>query len=361
MKCQGLRRFVIVCIAAFVCFLQIGCQEQTAQVPDEAEELVAASAGQETAPKIEFENVVCDLGKIGPGTKNVCDFKFTNVGNGLLKIKKISKTCGCTPFTLKKRDYAPGESGTLKVRYNASNRAGSTKKHLHVSTNDGSNPKIRLTVKGRIAEIISYEPKKLKLLLKESAVCPEITLKSVDERPFSIKGFKTTGRFKSTENSITADYDPSVKATEFVIQPKVNVAKLQRGTSGKIVITLACPQNHVVSVPFKVLPKFKIDPRSISIFNAEEGKAVTREVWIVNNYDEDFEIESASPQKGIIKVLSREKEDKHCKFELEITPPAAEGKKKVFKDTLIVNIKDGEKLKISCTGYYAKEASSPSD
>jgi len=351
-----------MCIAAFVCFLQIGCQEQIAQLPCEAEELVEAPAGQETAPKIEFENVVCDLGKIGPGTKNVCDFKFTNVGDGLLKIKKISKTCGCTPFTLKKRDYAPGESGTLKVRYNASNRAGPTTKHLNVSTNDEANPKIRLTVKGRIIEIVSYEPKKLKLVLnKENPSCPEITLKSVDDRPFSIKGFKTTGRFKSTENSITADYDPSVKAAEFVIQPKVDVAKLQRGTSGRIAITLACPQNHVVSIPFKVLPKFKIDPRSISIFNAEAGKPVTREVWIVNNYDEDFEIESTSSQKGTIKVLSQERKDKHCKFDLEITPPAAEGKKKLFTDTLIVNIKDGEKLKISCRGYYAKEASSPSD
>ena len=117
----------------------------------------------------------------------------------------------------------------------------------------------------------------------------------------------------------------------------------------------------MVSIPFKVLPKFKIDPRSISIFNAEEGKTVTKEVWIVNNYDEDFEVESASSQKGIIKVLSQEKEDKHCKFELEITPPPAEGKKKLFTDTLIVNIKDGEKLKISCRGYYTKEASSSSN
>jgi len=350
-----------MCIAAFVCFLQVGCQEQAAQVPGEAEELVEAPAEGETAPQIKFENVVCDLGKIGPGTKNVCDFKFTNLGDDLLIIKRVSKTCGCTPFTLKKKEYAPGESGTLKVRYNASSRAGRITKHLQVYSNDEANPKIQLTVKGRIAEIISYEPKKLKLVLKENAICPEITLKSIDDRPFSIKGFKTTGRFKSTENSITADYDSSVKATEFVIQPKVDVAKLRRGTSGRIAITLACPQNYVVSIPFKVLPKFKIDPRSISIFNARAGEPVTREVWIVNNYDEDFEIESTSSQKGAIKVLSQEREGNRYKFGLEITPPAAEGKKKVFTDTLFVNIKNGEKLKISCRGYYAKEASKSSD
>ena len=352
MRCQGLRRFIIMCIAFFVCFLQVGCQEQAAQVP----------AAKVLAPQIKFENVVCDLGKIGPGTKNVCDFKFTNVGDGLLRIKRVTKTCGCTPFTLKKKEYAPGESGTLKVKYNAGSRAGATTKRLKVYSNDEANPEIQLTIKGRIAEMVSYEPKKLKLVLKkENAGCPEITLKSVDDRPFSIKGFKTTGRFKSTENSITADYDPSVKATEFVIQPKVDMTKLRRGRSGRVAITLAYPESHVISIPFKVLPKFKIDPRSISIFNARAGEPVTREVWIVNNYDEDFEIESTSSQKGAIKVLSQEREDKRCKFKLEITPPAATSKKKVFTDTLFVNIKDGEKLKISCRGYYAKEASKSSD
>ncbi|UCE98983.1 MAG: DUF1573 domain-containing protein [Planctomycetota bacterium] len=362
MKCQGLRRFEIMCIVAFVCFLQIGCQEQTAPVPSEREELLEAPVVEVLAPQIQFEDVVCDLGEIGPGTKNVCNFKFTSVGDGLLKIKNISKTCGCTPFTLKKREYAPGESGTLKVSYNASSRAGPITKHLRVYSNDKANPEIKLTVKGRITEVVSYEPKKLNLVLnKENAVCPEITIRSLDAQPFSIKGFKTTGRFKSTENSITADYNPSVKATEFVIQPKVDVGKLKRGTSGRLSITLACPQKHVISIPFKVLPKFKVDPRSISIFNAEAGKSVTREVWIVNNYGEDFEIESTSSQKGSIKVLSQEKEDKHCKFELEITPPTAKGKKKVFTDVLFVNMKDGEELKINCRGYYTREASSSSD
>ena len=37
-------------------------------------------------PRISFEKTVCDLGDVGRGTKNNCEFKFTNTGQALLKI-----------------------------------------------------------------------------------------------------------------------------------------------------------------------------------------------------------------------------------------------------------------------------------
>jgi hypothetical protein len=44
-------------------------------------------------PRISFEKTVCDLGDVGQGTKNTCEFRFTNTGRGLLKIGNISRTC----------------------------------------------------------------------------------------------------------------------------------------------------------------------------------------------------------------------------------------------------------------------------
>ncbi|MHC4461874.1 MAG: DUF1573 domain-containing protein [Planctomycetota bacterium] len=52
------------------------------------------------SPRISFEKTVCDLGDVGQGTKNTCEFKFTNTGQALLKIGKIGRTCGCTVFEL---------------------------------------------------------------------------------------------------------------------------------------------------------------------------------------------------------------------------------------------------------------------
>jgi hypothetical protein len=104
------------------------------------------------------------------------------------------------------------------------------------------------------------------------------------------------------------------------------------------------------------MPRFKINPQSL-IVKAEPGKPATREVWVLSNYDEDFEVESTSSQEGTIKVLSQEKIDNRYKFELEITPPATEkGRKGFFTDTFFVNIKDGERLKIACRMFYLRKA-----
>ena len=68
-------------------------------------------------PKITFDKTVCDLGEVGQSTKNTCEFKFTNIGQGLLKIGNIKRTCGCTVFNLDKKEYASGEAGVIKVSY----------------------------------------------------------------------------------------------------------------------------------------------------------------------------------------------------------------------------------------------------
>ena len=54
----------------------------------------SASAAESFLSRISFEKTVCDLGNVGQGTKNTCEFRFTNTGRGLLKIGKISRTCG---------------------------------------------------------------------------------------------------------------------------------------------------------------------------------------------------------------------------------------------------------------------------
>jgi hypothetical protein len=71
------------------------------------------------SPRISFIKTVYYLGDVGQGTKNTCEFRFTNTGRGLLKIGQISRTCGCTVFHLDKKQYPPNESGVIKVIYTA--------------------------------------------------------------------------------------------------------------------------------------------------------------------------------------------------------------------------------------------------
>ena len=356
------RYFLTVFVVGCILLLQVGCQEQTGGAP-EPETVVTEpklpispvepepipEVGQK-GPRITFEKVVHDFGAVGPGTKNVCEFKFTNTGDSLLKIGEIHTCCGVRAWLDKKEGgYVPGESGTVTVRLGLSRQRGSVKKSIFVPANDKTKDGVKLTIKAKVAPKVAYEPKQLKLSLDdEGAGCPEIRVTSLDGQSFAIKSFK------ATTYGITADYDSSLEATSHVIRPKINAKRLRTHLRGNISIKLTHPGCDTVTIPFEVLSRFKIDPPSIILFDAEPEKAIPKVVWLLNNYGEDFEVESVSSEKGIIKVLSRERVGKRYKFELEITPPADKSKKR-FSDVFHINIKGGKKLRVDCSGFYAKE------
>ena len=328
--------YMIHVICGLVLFLQIGCQEQ-------------AKISEEAQPEIKFESLVYDFGEVGPSAKHEGEFKFTNVGQGLLKITKVSKCCGVVT-RLDKMEYAPGESGVLKVEWNSGPLESTTKRQLVVHSNDETNPQTTLTIKAKTVLKVAWEPKRLKLFLDEdNAGCPKITISSVDNRPFSITGFR------STADCITADYDPTEEATEFVLEPKVDTEKLQKSQRGRINISLNHPQGNTATILFSVLPKYTVNPPLIIIFNAEPEKPIVRTISVLNNYHKDFEIESLTSENNLIdmKIQEQKKISNGYQLEVEIIPPVAEGKTK-FTDSISVNIKGGEKLPIRCNGYYKK-------
>lgn len=330
-------------LVACICVITFGASLPA--VPGEAQPAKAGKAG----PEITFEKLVHDFGEVGTGTKNICEFKFTNTGSALLKITDVSKSCGCTPFTLTKRQYAPDESGIIKITYNAGSYPSSVTKRLYVSSNDKAKPRVTLTIQAEIVAKVNHEPEKLNLLLKrENAGCPEITLISRDKQPFTIKHLATTG------NVITADYDPLVKATKFILKPKVNILGLKKSLRGQINISLTHPECKSIRIAYDTLSEFKAEPRVVYIRNAELQNPVTKKLSVINNYSEDFEVESTSSKNGTVKVLAQKKVQNGYEFELRITPPTPDPKRRVFTDVFYVQIKGGERMQITCYGIYLK-------
>jgi hypothetical protein len=363
MKCNYLTLTLFT--TALVLFLLIGSYQQVC-LAEESETTPSASepavetgkaavpeTTDEKSPKIRFEKLIHDFGKISPRTPKTCEFEFTNVGEGLLKIDDIKATCGCTVPELKKKQYYQGESGTITVQYRPGESAGITSKRLFVHSNDKTSSKVTLTIKATIVKKVDYEPKRLNLLLKkENAGCGEITLFSLDDQPFAIQ------QFNSKNSPITADINPSLKKTKFTLQPKVDIEKLQKQLNGRINISLTHPECKTITIPFSTLPEFKVSPASIIIFNVKPQKLVEKQLWILNNYNEDFEIESVSAENNTIKVLGQEKVGKRYRFDLQITPPTPENNQRIFADMFCVNIKGGSKLEILCRGFYEKDKDS---
>jgi len=363
---QTTKRIVqIICmICGLVLIFQIGCQEQskpaekltaaTTEPGENMEEIEIAPKPGGPAPKIVFEKEIYDFGKVGPSAKQTGQFKFTNEGKALLKITKVGRCCGIIT-KMDKMEYKPGESGVLKVEWNSSPRESTMNRQLNVYSNDPITPQVRLTVKAKVVLQVAWEPKRLNLLLdEENAGCPNITISSLDDHPFSILGFE------STADCITADYDSSVKATQFVLKPKVDTDKLQTNLRGRINISLNHPRGNSAIVPFSVLAKYKINPPLLIIFNAEPGKPIVRTISVLDNYGKGFEIDSISSKNGTVamKLLEQKKISDGYQLEVEITPPTTEGKTR-FMDTFDININGGEKTTIKCNGYFKKRKYNP--
>ena len=105
----------------------------------------AKKSAQTAEPEVVFESKVYDFGELGIKEKGECEFRFKNVGEGLLKIGKIKATCGCTIPQLSKKEYRFNEEGTIKVKYSGQSKPGSIVKHIFVSTNDKENSRVMLT------------------------------------------------------------------------------------------------------------------------------------------------------------------------------------------------------------------------
>ncbi|MDO8303860.1 MAG: hypothetical protein Q7T18_11520, partial [Sedimentisphaerales bacterium] len=82
-------------------------------------------------------------------------------------------------------------------------------------------------------------------------------------------------------------------------------------------------------------------------------KAEERELWVKNNYNKAFEIESVKSMSGYVKVAKQEKLNNMYKLTLQITPPELQ-KMMFFSDVITIRIKGGGSLEINCRGFYRR-------
>jgi hypothetical protein len=347
---------ILLFIGCCVLFLQTGCQDQdmpAEKVSVKAQKAIADSSEKDKAepqdgalPILTFEKTTADFGEVGVTTsKRIAEFKFTNTGEGMLKVKEVEKCCGVVAM-VDKNEIAPGDSGVVKAEFQTPPKPGLFMKNIYVNTNDKTKPRVPLTIKANVVSKVSCAPKRLRLFLDEdNAGCPKIVLNSLDKKPFSIT------RFSSTGDSITADIDSSVEATKFVLSPEVNIEKLNENRKGRIHISLSHPEENTAEIFFDMLPKYVTDPPLIISFSVVPEKKIVRKVSVLNQYGGAFEIESVSSPNNTIKVLNQTKISDGYQLLIEMTPPASDGKT-FFTDVLVVKIKDGEELQVVCRGFY---------
>lgn len=86
-------------------------------------------------------------------------FPFTNQGETSISLTNTMSSCGCTVAELSKRIYAPGESGEILVVFKPGDRTGPQRNTVTVTTDDPSQPQVRLVLETDIPVPASLQPR----------------------------------------------------------------------------------------------------------------------------------------------------------------------------------------------------------
>lgn len=125
-----MKRIVSVLGAMTLVMISASCKDKATKKINSDNIEVAANRDdvQKNLPVMTFEKQEHDFGTIEAGTPQETTFTFTNTGNAPLIITDAKSSCGCTvPDYPKNTPIAPGESGSLLVKFNGSGQNQITK------------------------------------------------------------------------------------------------------------------------------------------------------------------------------------------------------------------------------------------
>ena len=125
-------------IVVLVVFSLISCNENTkSKIKQENLEIAKQRDYKMTegAPALTFSKTEYDFGTINEGEEVETTFDFKNTGKSALIITDASSTCGCTVPEYPKEPIPVGGTGSIKVKFNSTNRPGQNNKTVTLKTN----------------------------------------------------------------------------------------------------------------------------------------------------------------------------------------------------------------------------------
>ncbi len=258
------------------------------------------------AANMQFETEMHDFGLVPDTNQVVCQFKFTNVGNDMLIISEVESTCGCTVPELKVRDYLPGESGSIEVRFEPKDRAGKHQKFITVSSNDVNSidgkRKLGINVEVYQAVKLSIPALSIGRLIFGRGGEGDVILTSkrsvFDVQKIDITGPFVTGEITKREDITDEHGEPAHAITvHFAVDPAAPMGYLDRQVMFTTLLSKedsAETFEHMVrfSVSAHIAGQLQATPDRLTFGTPSAGTPFDREVRIINLAGNPFTITS---------------------------------------------------------------------
>jgi uncharacterized protein YdeI (BOF family) len=311
----------------------------------------------EQRPAIFFENPDFNFGKIFKGQKIEHVYKFENRGKGILEIRKVKTSCGCTAAILTDKIIPPDKTGEIKATFSSGSYKGNVTKSITVVSNDPNSPNYKLTISGEIIEEISVRPQNINFgsIYIGQKTDKTITVKSTTESNFKIKEITSSKPFVSASIVENNNEEYTIKAT---LKDNLEIGRF----SGVIYLQTDNSRQPKVQISFfgEIIGDITTYPNNIYYGRVTKGKEITQKVFVkINKNDIKILNSKISPDYLSTKILERyEKNNPHCLVEIKLDKEAPIGKLNGSLE-LYTNSKIQPTIKIPIQGEIQKGNSSP--
>jgi hypothetical protein len=121
------------------------------------------SPAESEGPNLVFTEPVYDFGRVEQGHTVTHLFRFTNQGQGDLRIEQVKTSCGCTAAVISSQVIPAGGEGAISATFDTHRFFGEKAKTITVYSNDPIQPRTTLTLQGEIVVEVAAMPPQLYL------------------------------------------------------------------------------------------------------------------------------------------------------------------------------------------------------
>ena len=291
---------------------QTPATSETIEPAEQEETNVAGEPAVEGGtPKLVVPEPIYDFGTVRDTETVTHQFVLRNEGTGVLEIKNVRASCGCTATELEKDKLAPGEELKVGASTNMSGRQGKQVKAVTVTTNDPETPSVQLRMEGMVTASIHVDPDRVnfgEILDDEPREAIVSITSTVDDLTFTVQSAELTGmdfvqhEIKEVETG---------KSYQVIIK---TVGELPVGQhSARMIIRTDTKVRPVIfmNISMQVIGPLQIMPPVIHIrYSDIPGEVTSQQLRVSSGRVKDFEItEVVVPVEGMKATLTPQGEN----------------------------------------------------
>jgi hypothetical protein len=257
---------------------------------------------------LQLDETEHDFGIVEQNSEYVATVGYRNTGTKPIAKLRVKADCGCYSAALSASELAPGESGTLTVRFRTLSFRGVVVKKLNLLYDDGAPQRQVLALRLRVFGGVVIDPGRLHFGEVLEGTKPEGAVDLLwypdAGEPFEIRNVEIPG--ESIETEITPYADPKHKERKgwhvhfrFTEPPRRGVY------SKKAVVYLSHPRTPRVTVPLTahVMGKVWVQSHRIHLGLIARGQTKSATV-LVRHFDKETPLGEISgrSRKGVLKV-----------------------------------------------------------